>query len=364
MTTKRVLIGGGGTAGHLYPGLAVSQKLREKDPSIQVTFVGSGRDVEKAIMKRHSLDYIPLKVEGLKGRGVKIIKSLFVLPAAFLESWRILKRLEPQLVIGVGGYSSGPLLLLASWAGVPTLILEQNLRPGLTNRLLVPRVKKAVVAFEASLPYFKGKGVFIGNPVREEFNHLKPKARNAALSLLVFGGSQGSHFLNSAMVSSLPLLAAGKPHLRIFHQTGPKEHAWVKSRYAEAGFQEAVVEPYFYDMALYFEKADLVVSRAGASTIAELIAARKASLLIPFAGATDNHQVVNARELEKSGGAEVILEQEFTPQGFADKIKSFITNKERLDQMEMNLIPLKQQGIADRIADICLKLMTAPTWEA
>lgn len=361
MNTRRVLIGGGGTAGHLYPGLAVSQRLREKDPTVRVTFVGSGRDVEKAIMRHHNLDYIPLKVEGFKGRGVKIIKSLFILPRASFKSWRILKRFKPKLVIGVGGYSSGPLLLLAAWAGVPTLIMEQNLRPGLTNRLLIPRVKKAVVAFEASLPYFKDKGVFIGNPVREEFNHLKPKTRNAALSLLVFGGSQGSHFLNTAMVSSLPLLSTGKADLRVFHQTGPKDLAWVKGTYALAGFQEAVVEPYFYNMAHYFEKADLVVSRAGASTIAELIAARKASLLVPFADAADNHQVLNALELKKAGGAEVILEKEFTPQGFADKIMGFITHKDRLDQMEMNLVPLKKERIADKISDLCLELMTTST---
>lgn len=356
----RIIIGGGGTAGHLYPGLAVSTKLKDRVPTLQVTFVGSGREVEKAVMCHHHLAYIPLRIEGLKGRGLRVIRSLFLLPWALLKSWVILKRLTPGLVIGVGGYSSGPLLLLASCRRIPTLILEQNLRPGFTNRLLVSRVRKAVVAFEASLPYFKGKGVFIGNPVREEFYHLKPKTRNAALTLLVFGGSQGSHFLNRAMVSSLSLLAERKANLRIFHQTGPREHDWVKTHYADVGFQEVVVEPYFHDMAHYFERADLVVSRAGASTIAELIAARKASLLIPFAEAADNHQVLNARELEKAGGAEVILEQEFTPQGFVDKIMAFIFDKDRLDRMEKNLAPLKKEGITEKISDLCLELMTAP----
>jgi len=178
------------------------------------------RELEKSIMDHHQVEFIPLKIEGLKRRGFKTIKSLFLLPLSFAKSLAILRRLKPDLVIGVGGYSSGPIVLLASWMRIPTLILEQNLLPGFTNRMLLPWVKKAVVAFEGSLPYFKGKGIHIGNPVREEFYRITPKPQNSRLTILVFGGSQGSHFLNKGITASLPFLKKEKENLRIFHQTG------------------------------------------------------------------------------------------------------------------------------------------------
>jgi UDP-N-acetylglucosamine--N-acetylmuramyl-(pentapeptide) pyrophosphoryl-undecaprenol N-acetylglucosamine transferase len=183
MKQKKVIISGGGTAGHIYPALAVGNKLKEKDPHLQLTHVGTHRELEKNIMEHHKVDFIPLKIEGLKGKGLKIVKSLFLLPFSFIKSFAILRRIKPDLVIGVGGYSSGPVVLLASWMKIPTLILEQNFRPGFTNRMLVRWVRKAVVAFKGSLPYFKGKGIFIGNPVREEFCHLSPKARNEKLTI-------------------------------------------------------------------------------------------------------------------------------------------------------------------------------------
>jgi UDP-N-acetylglucosamine--N-acetylmuramyl-(pentapeptide) pyrophosphoryl-undecaprenol N-acetylglucosamine transferase len=190
MKARKVIISGGGTGGHLYPALAVGEKLKERDPSIEIFFVGSSRHLEKNIMERYKANFIPLKIEGLKGKGLKTLKSLALLPYGFLKSLFILFRIRPALVIGVGGYSSGPIVLLASWSRIPTLIMEQNLKPGLTNRLLLPWVRKAVVAFESSLLYFKGKGHVTGNPTREEFHSLPKKERNHRLSLLIFGGSQ------------------------------------------------------------------------------------------------------------------------------------------------------------------------------
>ena len=206
MTHKEVIISGGGTAGHLYPALAVGQKLKEQDPDLHLTFVGSSRSLERNIMKQYRANFIPLRIEGIKRKGLRIIKSLFLLPLSFFKSLAILIRMKPNLVIGVGGYSSGPIVLLASWMKIPTLILEQNLYPGFTNRLLLPWVKRAVVSFRNSLSSFKGKGIFIGNPVREEFYNLAPKQRSSKLTLLIFGGSQGSHFLNKAIVLTLPLI--------------------------------------------------------------------------------------------------------------------------------------------------------------
>jgi UDP-N-acetylglucosamine--N-acetylmuramyl-(pentapeptide) pyrophosphoryl-undecaprenol N-acetylglucosamine transferase len=357
MKEKKVIISGGGTAGHIYPALAVGKKLKETEPNLQLTYVGSSREIEKEIMKHHRVNFIALKIEGLKGRGLKIIKSLFLLPLSFLKSLTILLRIKPDLVIGVGGFSSGPIVLLASWMKIPTLILEQNLYPGFTNRLLIRHVKKAVVSFAGSLPYFKGKGIHIGNPVRDEFYHLSPKMRADSLTILIFGGSQGSHFLNKGMASALPFLKDENKRLRIFHQTGGKDFAWVKERYLQAGFKDALVAPYFFDMAGYFGQSDLIISRSGASTIAELIASRKASLLVPFARAADNHQVLNARELEKIKAAEVILEEEFTPQHFAQKILYFLQNKEKISEMERNLTGMRTEGVAEKITNLCFELL-------
>lgn len=242
---------------------------------------------------------------------------------------------------------------------IPTLILEQNLYPGFTNRLLIPWVRQAVVSFKSSLPSFKGKGIFIGNPVREAFYHLSPKEKSEKLTVLIFGGSQGSHFLNKTMIASLPLLKKEIKNLRIFHQTGKKDYEWVKKNYAQNGFNEVTVAPYFFEMADYFQKSDLIISRAGATTIAELIASQKASLLIPFSQATDNHQYFNARELEKIRGAEIILEKEFTPEIFTDKIFSYLQNKDKITLMEKNLVPLKTEKVSEKISNLCFKLMEA-----
>lgn len=354
---KKIIISGGGTAGHIHPALAVGMKLKERDSDCSLTFVGSTRHLEKQIMAHYKAHFIPLKIEGIKGRGFKIFKSLLLLPLSFLKSLVILIRKKPDLVIGVGGYSSGPIVLLASWLRIPTLILEQNIYPGLTNRLLRRWVQKAVVSFERSLSHFKGKGIFIGNPVREEFYTLTPKERNGWLTLLIFGGSQGSHFLNERVVRTLPLLKAEKDHLKIFHQTGEKDWKWVEGCYQQEGYPEAKVAPYFTEMANYFQKSDLIISRAGASTIAELIASQKASLLVPFSQAADNHQLLNAKELENANGAEIITESEFSPALFSKKILGYIKNKQKITEMEKNLVPLKTEKVADRIADLCFELM-------
>lgn len=357
MNARRIIISGGGTGGHLYPALAVGEKLKTKDPRLEITFVGSSRQLEKSIMDRYSANFIPLKIEGLKGKGLSTIRSLALLPFSFVKSMFILIRLRPALVIGVGGYSSGPVVLLASWVKIPTLIMEQNLRPGLTNRLLLPWVSKAVVAFEGSLSYFKGKASVTGNPTREEFYSLPKKERNPLLSILIFGGSQGSHFLNQGVTESLSLLVQEKKNLRFFHQTGEKDYGWVRERYEKLGYTDTTISPYFFDMSSYFQRSDLIVCRAGATTIAELIAAQKASILVPFAKAADNHQEYNAKELEAVKGAEILCEADFTAETFAEKILDFMTHKDKINRMENNIKKLNKGNAAAKIADLCFQLM-------
>jgi UDP-N-acetylglucosamine--N-acetylmuramyl-(pentapeptide) pyrophosphoryl-undecaprenol N-acetylglucosamine transferase len=357
MKTKRVIISGGGTGGHLYPALVLGRTLRDKVPELEIFHVGSRRDAEKRIMAAHRTRFIAMPIEGLKGRGLRSFRGLGLLPGAFIQSFALLLRLRPALVVGVGGYSSGPIVLLAAWMGIPTLIMEQNVQPGFTNRLLRRYALKAVVAFEESLPYFRNKGVLLGNPVRREFAALPPKSRTDRLSVLVFGGSQGSRFLNQGVGTALPLLAGLKDRLEIVHQTGPAGLDEVRRRYAENGFDRAEVEAYFDDMPSRFGRADLVICRAGATTCAELVAAGKAALLVPFAGASEGHQTPNAAALEKSGGAEVLPESEFTPIRLAERIRRFLSHPEELTAMERALAVLKKPQADRNIADLCLTLM-------
>jgi UDP-N-acetylglucosamine--N-acetylmuramyl-(pentapeptide) pyrophosphoryl-undecaprenol N-acetylglucosamine transferase len=357
MSAKAIIISGGGTGGHIYPALAVGRKLRERDPAVALTFVGTGRDVERKIIEQSGLGFIPLRIEGLKGKGLKAVKSLFLLPFSFFKSLAILRRLKPRLVIGTGSYSSGPIVLLASLKKIPTLILEQNVHPSLTNRLLRRWVRKAVVAFEATLPAFQGKGLLLGNPVREDFYGLKPKERERKLTLLIFGGSQGSRFLNRAVTSTLPLLREEKERLVIIHQTGTEDAAWVRKCYDESGFGNATVAPYFHNMADCFGKADLIICRAGATTIAELMAGRKAAVLFPFAGATENHQTWNAQELERIGAADIVLETEFSPELLARKIRHFLNNIDEITAREKKLAAWSLSRPAEKIADLCFELM-------
>lgn len=357
MRRPGVVISGGGTGGHLYPALVVGRRIQALAPETVLTYVGTRREVEGRIMAEYGVRFVPMRIEGLKGRGLKSLRGLALLPPAFAHSFVILARTRPSLVVGVGGYSSGPIVLLASWLCIPTVILEQNAKPGFTNRLLRRTVRRAVVAFPSTLPYFEGKAVLLGNPVREEFYALPPKERTGTLHVLVFGGSQGSRFLNTRVVESLPLLAAAKHRLRLTHQTGPADLGIVEAAYRAAGFEASEAAAYFPDMAARFARADLVLCRAGATTLAELIAARKAAILVPFAGASEGHQAANARELEAVGGAVVLTEAEATAEALAGRVLRFLERPDDLGAMERSVARLQVEDPAGRIATLCLSLM-------
>lgn len=357
MRATRVVISGGGTGGHLFPALVLGRKLSERDPRLLLTFVGSGREAERAIMARHGAEFVPMKIEGLKSRGLRSLRGLALLPGAFLRSLVLLIRLRPRLVIGVGGYSSGPIVLLASILRIPTLILEQNARPGFTNRVLLGWVRKAVAAFDSSLGEFRGKAVALGNPVRDEFTAVTPKPHGNRLSLLILGGSQGSHFLNLAVAAALPRLAGSRDKLEIVHQTGAADRETIAEEYRRNGFDTAEVAPFFDEIAARYAAADLLICRAGATSCAEIIAARRASLLVPFAGAADDHQTRNARVLEAAGGAEIVAEDERTTDRLIERILFFLDHPERLSEMERSLEPLRKPDAADRIAGLCFELM-------
>jgi len=357
MIPRGVVMSGGGTGGHLFPALAVARALRDVDPGLPVVFAGSRRRLEAGLLAGSGFRFVPLAIEGLKGRGWKSLRTLALLPVALAQALFLLARTRPRLVVGAGGYSSGPVVLPAALLGIPTLLLEQNVRPGFTNRLLRRCVRAAAVAFPESLPYFKDKAVVLGNPVRAEFERIGPSPAAGPFTVLIFGGSQGSAFLNEAVGAALPLLAARKAELRIIHQTGEKDLARVRERYRAQGFTEVEAASFFKDMPERYARANLVVCRAGATTCAELIAAGRAAVLVPFAAAAEGHQLHNARALEKAGGAVVLEEKDCTPEVLAAAVLRLAADRAAISAMEERLAALRRPGAAGRIARLCLDLM-------
>jgi UDP-N-acetylglucosamine--N-acetylmuramyl-(pentapeptide) pyrophosphoryl-undecaprenol N-acetylglucosamine transferase len=333
----RVLIAAGGTGGHIYPGIAVAREVMRRDAGSQVRFVGTARGLENRLVPQAGFELSLIESAGLKNVGVAArARGLLILPKSFLAARRLIREFRPDIVIGAGGYVSGPVLLMAALMRVPTLVMESNALPGWTNRVLARFVNRAAVTFEQSLPYFRGKGVVTGNPVRREFFDIPPKARDASrFSLLVFGGSQGARALNEALVAALPFLEAQRGSLFITHQTGEADFERVRRGFVDAGWGEnADVRRYIDDMVAEFADTDLIICRAGATTSAELVAAGKAAIMVPFPFAADDHQRKNAEALEAGGAARMILQQALTGERLAKEIAALVENPGALTRME------------------------------
>lgn len=321
---RRVVVAGGGTGGHLYPGIAVAHALQAERPGTAVTFAGTARGIESRVVPREGFELDVIRSAGLKGKSlVARLRGAGLLPLSAIDAWRLLSRRKPDLVIGVGGYSSGPVVATAALRGIPTLLLEQNAVPGLTNRLLAPLVRAAAVTYDSTLPFFRGKGFVAGNPVRAEFlrpaDHRVDQAPAAALRVLIFGGSQGARAINVACVEAAPKLAASATPLAVTHQTGERDLEMVREGYQRAGLV-ARVEPFLFEMDREMNRADLVICRAGATTLAEITASGKPSILIPLPTATDDHQRKNAEVLARAGAAEVIDQQELSGNRLAVRV--------------------------------------------
>jgi len=333
---KTLMIAGGGTGGHIYPAVAIAREYVSRDPSRRVVFVGTKKGLEKQIVPKAGFPLEFIDVGGLKGKGgLDLVRNVFRLPRGFLQALAIVKKHRPNVVLGVGGYSSGPVITAAKLRGVPTLIHESNAFPGLANRVVARFVTGVAVAFADAAARMKRKdAVVTGNPIRAEF--FAPRDRATAQPrnrLLVFGGSQGSRILNNTMTGALLFLAHLKDRLEIVHQTGPGDLATVQAAYQASAFNDARVVPYLDPMSEEIAAADLVVSRAGAMTIGELAASGRAAILVPFAQATNNHQEINARVVEKAGGALVITEKELTPERLAGAISEILADRERTARM-------------------------------
>lgn len=358
----RVLIAAGGTGGHIYPGIAVAQEIMRRDANSKVQFVGTARGLETRLVPQAGFELSLIESAGLKnvGPGARL-KGLIILPKSFFSTRKLLRQFQPDVVVGAGGYVSGPVVLTAALTNRPTMVMESNALPGWTNRVLARFVDRAAVSFEQALPYFRGKAKVTGNPVRREFFEIPAKRREPEkFSLLVFGGSQGARAINEAMVAALPRLKEVPGELRIKHQTGPSDVEKVVAAYASAGWDERVeIRSYIDNMVADFAAADLVLCRAGATTTAELIAAGKASIMVPFPHAADDHQRKNAEALQAVGAARMILQHELTGERLAMEIESLVQSPPEIDLMEEASRKLARGDAAAAAVDMIEELRQA-----
>lgn len=358
----RVLIAAGGTGGHIYPGIAVAKEIMRRDADSKVRFVGTERGLENRLVPEAGFDLSLIESTGLKNVGFAArVRGLLLLPKSFSAARRVLKEFRPDVVVGAGGYVSGPVLLMAWMMRIPTLVMESNALPGWTNRVLARFVTAAAVSFDAALPHFRGKGVMTGNPVRREFFEIQRRERDETtndFSLLIFGGSQGARAINEAMVAALPSLDEHKAKLRIVHQTGESEYERVRAGYERAGWMErADVRRYINNMVNEFASADLIICRAGATTSAELTAAGKAAIMIPFPLAADDHQRKNAEALEHAGAARMILQVDITGERLAREIITLIREPHRITEMETASRRLARTDAAEATVDLMEKIV-------
>jgi UDP-N-acetylglucosamine--N-acetylmuramyl-(pentapeptide) pyrophosphoryl-undecaprenol N-acetylglucosamine transferase len=360
----RIVIAGGGTGGHLYPGIAVARELLARRPAV-VTFAGTAKGIEARVVPREGFELDTIRSGGLKGKSIgDRVRGAWLVPLGLFDAWRIVSRRRPHLVVGVGGYSSGPVVLTAAIRGIPTLLLEQNAVPGLTNRLLARVVRAAAVSYASTTAFFGGKAFVSGNPVRAEFladgnvQSETDRAEAAGVHVLIFGGSQGAHAINVCMVDAASALATASVPLRITHQTGERDLEMVKAGYAQAGLT-ADVEPFLYDMGRRLQIADLVVCRAGATTLAELAAAGKPSLLIPLPTATDDHQRKNAEELAAAGAAEMMLQSSASGAALASRIEALAVDRAARVRMGAAARAMARPDAARAIVNRALELVGA-----
>ncbi|HEY2030539.1 MAG TPA: undecaprenyldiphospho-muramoylpentapeptide beta-N-acetylglucosaminyltransferase [Myxococcales bacterium] len=359
----RLLVAGGGTGGHLFPGLALGEEVKTRHPRNDVLFVGSARGIEarevpKAGYPLRIIDVGPLKRQGLVGT----IKGLWRLPKSLFQSIKILRQFDPDVVVGVGGYSSGPVVVAAWLLGIATAIQEQNALPGFTNRALGRVVRAVFTAFpEAGKGFPPRKTHLLGNPIRRAFldNYLHTKTPGERLSIFVTGGSQGAHMLNLRVAEALEILAPRIGNrLHVLHQTGIKDQPEISARYEKLAAHglEAKAVAFIDDMPRAYADADLLVCRAGATTIAELTVCKKPALLVPFPFAADDHQTVNAKSMVQAGAAQLLPEKELTGQKLADTLGALEKDRSQLARMSRASGLLGRPEAAREIADVCVSL--------
>ena len=359
----KCVIAGGGTGGHLFPGMAIAEAFIERERGNKVLFIGTERGIEAKVLPGGKFPLRMIKAKPIKGKSfVSQLKAIWSLPMAISESFSILKEFQPHLVLGVGGYASGPALMAAFLLRIKRAIHEQNVVPGMTNRILKWFSQQIFISFEEAKKYFPdGKTVVTGNPIRKEFfaslkQDKKEMKKKDRFTLLIFGGSAGAHRINQAMMESLDHLQEIKSSLTIIHQTGKEDLDFVSEGYQEKGFN-ALVRPFFDDMGTYYQVSDLIICRSGASTVAELAICGKAALLIPYPYAAHHHQWINAKKLVDLGAARMMLDEEVNGQSLAQIILHLYDHTEERTRMEEAIQQLAKPRAAEEIVDRCYALV-------
>ncbi|HEY7163703.1 MAG TPA: undecaprenyldiphospho-muramoylpentapeptide beta-N-acetylglucosaminyltransferase [Candidatus Binatia bacterium] len=352
----RVIFAGGGTGGHLFPGIAVAREFQRRDPKTEILFVGTQQGIESRVLPKEGLRLFTIPVKGLKGRGARgFVDALYGVPAGLLRSLRIVGGFHPDFIIGLGGYASGPLLLAGKLKRIRCAIMEQNLRPGFTNKLLGRFVDGVFTSYRESSVYFPGAKNLLetGNPIR--WSSLPEVQHGEKFTLLIFGGSAGAHRINVAMAEAVEKLTDLADRIRIIHQTGQADLSWVREIYQRFPLQ-AEVTAFIDRMDQAYAHADLVLCRAGATTVAELTAFGKAAILVPFPYAIYDHQQENALALQNHGAAEMILDRDLNGEILVARIRDYVSNPERIEKMAAAARALGRPDAAARIVDVCYAL--------
>ncbi len=352
----RIIIAGGGTGGHLFPAVAIAEEFLERSQMSDVLFIGTERGLEARLLPGLGFALRTITVEGMKGRGIAgMIGGLLKIPRGITQSVSILREFRPDIALGVGGYASGPAVIAAHFMGIKTAIAEQNALPGFTNRMLGRFVDRVFLSFPDRGGWFAAaKTIITGNPVRREFAKgiKKSHKRGNTFSILIFGGSQGARAINRAVVESMKYLEDIRDKLVITHQAGKGDFDEVSAAYRDRGVH-AEVHPFITDMASAYESADLLICRAGATSIAEITATGKASVLIPYPFAAGGHQELNARVLADADAAEMILEDRLDGKTLAGVIRRLAGSPETILRMEEESERLGNVKAAARIVDEC-----------
>jgi UDP-N-acetylglucosamine--N-acetylmuramyl-(pentapeptide) pyrophosphoryl-undecaprenol N-acetylglucosamine transferase len=328
----KLLIAGGGTGGHVIPAIAIAQEWLSRDKEREVVLVGTERGIEMKLVPQAGLTLETLRVAGLKGKGgAALARNLAMLAPAMIDAHRVLRKHKPVAAFGVGGYAAGPMMLATWFSGVPNIIFEPNAEPGLTNKLLAKLSKRIATGYEISAQAWGKKAVVTGCPVRPEFFSIEPRRLEKPFRLLITGGSQGALPINRTFVDAMDLLATRKNDISIVHQTGERDYNAVRTAYARREINAEVV-PFLTNMAERFAWADVIVCRAGAITAAEIAAAGRAAIFIPFGAATDSHQLRNAQEMTNAGAGRLITENELTAKRLTSEIFSLIDQPEQIEK--------------------------------
>ena len=356
----RLIITGGGTGGHLFPALAVAEGIGRRESDPEILFVGAGRRIDNQVLAEKGFARKVIRFSGIKGLGMSgFLHAAFRLPLAIAQSFFLIRRFRPDLVFGVGGYVTGPVLTAAKLLRVPICIHEQNSVPGLANRLAGKLADRICISLPCQPSFAKEKTVLTGNPVRREIlaAALKKKTgHNDPTTILVLGGSQGARRVNELMLAAMKILQATGNTLRIIHQTGTADEGLIRKGYEQSGI-EAEVASFFSDMADVYGRANLVVSRAGATTLAELAVMGLPALLIPYPFAADDHQTTNGAYYVNGGGALMVQEKELDGDGLAEKIRRLVENPEELGEMAAAMKKMGRPEATERIVDVCMQLV-------